>query len=94
MGAVDDACTRQSMSADLAVIVRTNNNAPFVTLRNCEERCRLGASGQKGQPIRVLGRTTVRWRRSNVHWASQLPATRVAQPCTPGPARQLLYVTG
>jgi hypothetical protein len=26
-------------------IVRTNNNAPLVTLRNCEERCRLRTSG-------------------------------------------------
>ena len=41
-------------------IVRTNNNAPFLALRNCEERCRLRTSGRKGQRIRVLGRTTVR----------------------------------
>ncbi len=34
-------------------IVRTNNNAPFVALRNCEERCRLRTSGRKGQRIRV-----------------------------------------
>ena len=40
-------------------IVRTNNNAPFVALRNCEERCRLRTSGRKGQRTRVLGRTTV-----------------------------------
>src|SRR5579859_2542189 len=44
-------------------IVRTNNNAnnnaPFVALCNCEERCRLRTSGRKGQRIRVLGRTAV-----------------------------------
>ena len=39
-------------------IVRTNNNALFVALRNCEERCRLRTSGRRGQRIRALGRTT------------------------------------
>src|SRR5580693_6965841 len=46
-------------------IVRTNNNVPFVALRNCEERCRLRTSGRKGQRIRVLGRTAVGGLRSN-----------------------------
>ena len=40
-------------------LFETNNNAPFVALRNCEERCRLRTSGRKGQRIRVPGRTTV-----------------------------------
>jgi hypothetical protein len=38
-------------------IVRTNNNAPLVTLCNCEERCRLQTSAQKDQRIRALSRT-------------------------------------
>ncbi len=38
-------------------IVRTNNNAPLVTLCNCEERCRLQTSAQEDQRIRALSRT-------------------------------------
>jgi hypothetical protein len=38
-------------------IVRTDNNAPLVTLCNCEECCRLRTSAQKDQRIRALNRT-------------------------------------